>query len=253
MSIDGNIISTWSKWSEVREKQDHPARWCQINVELREVVIKIGPDGKPFPGDYSEIGLSLSIHGHAGNSPCQGYEMFSCADGKRRAMGSSGQLREELAEFFPEYAKYLPYHMNDTRPGCAHHDEWDVEAEIEIAPYHWTDKYYEMRKKAEFGKLSYEEYEKYRIITYAVEEACFGLYTPKHPDRLTQAGRDVLADGWIEAERREKKMAGWVKPEEHPDGLLTKQCPTCGYCYGTAWLYRPLPQDVIEWAKKGGK
>lgn len=40
-------------------------------------------------------------------------------------------------------------------------------------------------------------------------------------------------------------MLAWVLPSEHPDGLLTKPCPTCGYRYGTAWLYEPLPGDVI--------
>jgi len=30
-------------------------------------------------------------------------------------------------------------------------------------------------------------------------------------------------------------------------GLLCAPCPTCGYKYGTAWLYEAVPQDVIDW------
>lgn len=39
----------------------------------------------------------------------------------------------------------------------------------------------------------------------------------------------------------------WVRPEEHPDGLLTKPCPTCGYRYGSAWLHEDVPEDVIAY------
>lgn len=39
-------------------------------------------------------------------------------------------------------------------------------------------------------------------------------------------------------------MLVWVSPKEHPEGLLGKPCPTCGYKYGTAWLVDPLPVEI---------
>ena len=39
-------------------------------------------------------------------------------------------------------------------------------------------------------------------------------------------------------------MLVWV-PEKH-GGLLGKPCDTCGYRYGSRWLYEPLPLDVVE-------
>lgn len=41
-------------------------------------------------------------------------------------------------------------------------------------------------------------------------------------------------------------MLGWVRPSEHPAGLLGVPCPTCGYKYGTAWLTEPVPAEVLE-------
>jgi len=41
-------------------------------------------------------------------------------------------------------------------------------------------------------------------------------------------------------------MWAWITPEEHPNGLLAKPCPVCGYKYGTAWLEEKLPQEVID-------
>lgn len=44
----------------------------------------------------------------------------------------------------------------------------------------------------------------------------------------------------------EHKTSGCVRPEEHPEGELTKPCPMCGYKYGTAWHHKELPQSVID-------
>lgn len=45
-------------------------------------------------------------------------------------------------------------------------------------------------------------------------------------------------------------MRVWVNPKEHPQGLLGVPCPTCGYKYGTAWLYEPIPANVMEVIQK---
>ena len=37
----------------------------------------------------------------------------------------------------------------------------------------------------------------------------------------------------------------WVRPDEHPDGLLTKPCDECGYRYGTAWLTVEVPDEIL--------
>lgn len=44
-------------------------------------------------------------------------------------------------------------------------------------------------------------------------------------------------------------MLTWATRAEHPGGLLSFPCPTCGYKYGTAWLKREVPSDVVEWLR----
>jgi hypothetical protein len=44
----------------------------------------------------------------------------------------------------------------------------------------------------------------------------------------------------------ETKTLGWLKPEEHPDGLLCRPCPVCGYKYGSAWHSESVPDDVLN-------
>lgn len=45
--------------------------------------------------------------------------------------------------------------------------------------------------------------------------------------------------------RTESKGAGWVRPDEHPEGFLTKPCGVCGYKYGTAWKREEVPAEVV--------
>lgn len=46
-------------------------------------------------------------------------------------------------------------------------------------------------------------------------------------------------------------LLGWVRPAEHPSGLLGKPCPVCGYEYGTEWKTEELPDAVIEYIGAG--
>lgn len=47
--------------------------------------------------------------------------------------------------------------------------------------------------------------------------------------------------------RLNSKTLGWLNPDEHPDGILGKPCPVCGYQYGHAWQTEEVPQEVIDW------
>lgn len=65
---------------------------------------------------------------------------------------------------------------------------------------------------------------------------------PIDPDKPTTAyGRH------FEGQRSASwNLLGWIRPEEHPDGLLTRPCPECGYRYGTAWLSEDVPEDMLR-------
>jgi len=41
-------------------------------------------------------------------------------------------------------------------------------------------------------------------------------------------------------------MLVWIPRSEHPEGLLSHPCPTCGYKYGSAWLKEDVPGDVLD-------
>lgn len=47
----------------------------------------------------------------------------------------------------------------------------------------------------------------------------------------------------------ERKTLGWVKPSEHPDGLLTRKLRPDGPGYGSAWFREDVPADVLDFLR----
>lgn len=45
----------------------------------------------------------------------------------------------------------------------------------------------------------------------------------------------------------ERKTLGWLRHDEHPDGLLGRKLRPDGHAYGSAWIKRDIPDDVIQW------
>lgn len=66
------------------------------------------------------------------------------------------------------------------------------------------------------------------------------------------AKRDRLLEVWdrwhlngMNAACAHQRELGWTY-----DTHTGQKCPTCGYKIGTAWLYEPLPEDVIAFARE---
>lgn len=54
----------------------------------------------------------------------------------------------------------------------------------------------------------------------------------------------VYYAGYAEERERAGNLAYHRVDEEHPDGVLMKPCPTCGYRFGSEWLSEDVPADV---------
>lgn len=56
--------------------------------------------------------------------------------------------------------------------------------------------------------------------------------------------------GWeeIAKEKIDGKAKGWLY--ESQGGILGKPCPVCGYKYGSAWIYHPIPENDLQEIKK---
>lgn len=164
---------------------------------------------------------------------------------------SGGQNAAEvgrLAQSDPRTAKLLAiwncWHLNDSRAGCEHQRaEWNTAEPLEVVTYKLTGE--AQRKRAKLLESVAIGAAKGEPVMLDAEGRALILLTDWFRGRFSPPDADSPLSGCFEVRKRETRTAGCVRPEEHPRGLLGKKCDTCGYKYGAAWLYEPLPAEVL--------
>lgn len=247
-------------------------------IEFAKVVhpadenVSYNPDRTRFVPVFAKIQLSddgrLSISGVVGpreNGNCAGscgQIIISFKEYDKRGHLSLSELRPAsnwtrsmIRKFFDVWDRW---HLNDMSPMCEHQRAagWDSSKELTI--YHFRlrptvrDAIKNAKDRAEKAIKAGEvfipaDFETVYLnlrdrITHDKPELPEGLepyYIPNGP----QYNRDSYNRA------SETKTAGWVYESEHPEGLLSKPCPTCGYKYGSAWRKEDVPQDVIDFLR----
>ena len=175
-------------------------------------------------------------------------------------VGSCGQidmhLRDEVNQIDPApgwdaalltkfFEVWKEWHLNDTTPGCEHQTgpEWTPK---DVTLYHWrqTDAASAAKKAAETA--AGDALKAGTTFTPTAEQtrlACLPYslttHTPDAPEGYQAAQNTSYSSA------TETKKTNWLHEADHPDGYLSKPCPVCGYKYGSKWLKRDLPADVV--------
>lgn len=196
----------------------------------------------------------LRIHGVIGpmrNGNCYG-NCGQCIDEIRAGEPTEGWTPEMLQKFCDIWDKW---HLNDMRPYCQHQKElgWDKLAFQKVTLYNYviTEAARKQKKAAERAALEAlwqgqcftptKEQVKYASMPYRVAVPC--KLTGDALDNYEPVADTPPAGGGF----TEEKVLGWLSPDEHPDGLLDKPCPVCGYKYGHGWLQEEVPHEIIDW------
>jgi hypothetical protein len=186
---------------------------------------------------------------------------------------SCGQIREELTRFFPEYEPYFQYHLNDLNAGCTHQKNlgWGNKRDIALTAFDCTTIQLDVlnadlakqvaRKRAEWIDAKLASTPVTTLLRAAGLEAtiynieALASIGPLTANFLENGSKFV--DSFTQKLRKQvlaamQRMACDAIPDETFRSQIFKDslcapCPECGYRYGTAWLYEPLPQSVIDW------
>lgn len=181
-----------------------------------------------------------------------------------------GQCLDEIAEYVhtPEfleiYRLWKLYHLNDMHPECKHQAAagWREKAGRKVTLYHWrlTREVMKEQKAAEQAALSAlkagESFTPSPDQSF-ISRLSYSLTTPTEtpPEEIARyyEPKKPLYPG--DEGHTETKALGWLREDEHPEGLLSKPCPVCGYKYGHGWNYFPIPAEderIIEKLIKEG-
>ncbi len=205
----------------------------------------------------------------AANGELYGLDSEEKGDGKVLIGESWGQLTDVISDFFPEVKPLLPWHLNDMKPGCEHQDElgWGHGKTIALTADSLTP--------AQRDTIQVQLLKKYKtncdvafrmrwreITTMRSEAIAFiklhnggtcsvdqleHLMSKEKVFRVDQSQDLRSFDLWLKEDIRKD-----VKSEEF-DAAIYKDsigapCPTCGYRYGSEWLKRELPAEIVELA-----
>lgn len=203
-------------------------------------------------------------------------------DALRIAAEPGGRLLMTEHEIGALLTIWRAWHLNNMRPGCPHQvgPEWDTAKPITRKLYSIE---YDDRRRIERGsklaelsdsnpdaarlhfltlysirpnhwqEIADDEAEgiarRFEIVTEA-ESIPYANAVAKHAQGLPWRWKGKHRPSFYHPKppvmvRTETRAAGWVRHEEHPDGLLSKPCPVCGYKYGSAWRTEPLPAEVV--------
>ena len=163
--------------------------------------------------------------------------------------GWTKEMVQRLCDIWDEW------HLNDMRPYCQHQKAlgWDKLASKTVTLYNYklTQEAYckqEAAKRAAIQALKNgetftpsTEQAKYASLPYSITTSA----EISGEDAMNYEPKKPLYSG--DKGPTEVKMLGWLTPEEHPDGILGKPCPVCGYKYGHSWKMEKVPEDVIKW------
>lgn len=219
-----------------------------------ELNLGIGNDGAKYTVELElrrkKSASGLTVHLEPCDEVTEVSLTYRATFGRRDEAGDHGGAGvPSLPDYFPGSRRVRRlaeladrWHLNAMRAGCAHVACADVREVVEVVSYGLTTEAYHRRKKLQEEVSAAVA----RGEVPALDETDRALLVPEdwYRDRFEPPDADSPLSGCYEVKKRWTKARGWVRPEEHPRGLLDRPCATCGYAYGTAWLAEPLPSGV---------
>lgn len=193
----------------------------------------------------------LSMHGVIGpkrNGDCYG-SAGQCVDEIRNGNPDTGWTPEMIERLC---SIWETWHLNDLRPYCEHQKAlgWDKLAEQEVTLYNYELKNDLFAAQRVLKQTILNTIKCGRPFTPTEDQVYLlnlplSKQTPQPIDDPNYKPKTQLYAGDVAA--TETVKLGWTRQDKHPDGLLCKPCPVCGYKYGTAWRAEEVPQEVVRW------
>lgn len=165
--------------------------------------------------------------------------------------GIEGQIDETLAEAFPNNLHvqrivevWRKYHLNYMKAGCEHQHDWPTSTRVTV--WNWTLDVADPDMRAAHD-VERKAHATLRATGSAELDATSrALLSQPHQLMTITPDRPTYYKPAKFTPVTETKTLGWLRPDEHPDGLLCKPCDVCGYEYGSAWRYMPIPAAILD-------
>ena len=182
------------------------------------------------------------VIGLRSNGDC--YSCGQCYDEMRGGTLNEGWTADMLYYLLDTWQRW---HMNDMKPCCVHQTKWDSDKECKLYEYKIGD---DTRKRRD-----------------RLKESIHKMLLAGDSVQLSESQRRLLASSYFvntytdtapigyELYKSYTKHARELYPmdsdtkwgDKHPDGILAKPCPVCGYKWGSSWRAERIPDGVLQW------
>lgn len=170
-----------------------------------------------------------------------------------------GQCLDDIAPYMEGNAVFSEilrlwhlYHLNDMHPECEHQAAagWRAKASEKVTLYHWRLTHEAMNEQKAAEKAAITALRCGETFTPTIDQQFFANLEYALTTHTETPPADLVK--WYEPKKplfngdkghTETKILGHLRETDHPDGILSKACPVCGYRYGSAWKYFPIPAD----------
>lgn len=215
---------------------DNKQAYCRIYTEEKLCTLLDGTV------DTITVLHITGVVGPRSNGDC--YSAGQCYDTMRQGVANEGWTADSLYKLLDIWERW---HMNDTKPYCEHQRDWDGGKVCKLYEYKMSDDTRKRRDRLKESihnrlldgfnvRLSIDERKllgsKY-FVTTAVDTAPEGYELYKE---YTKRARELYP-----------LDSGVSYGDKHPDGILTKPCPVCGYKWGSSWRAERVPEEVLQW------
>lgn len=200
---------------------------------------------------YNEVEINLELKENE-----KGQLVFSASGSVWNARHTNiicgGQCLDDLLPYFKNnklfnkiYYLWQNYHLNDMHPECEHQHTlgWQdlAQKRIVLNIYKQTIDTITAKNKIERETMSRLKNGESVKLTDHEKEILNLEYEIKTDEPLKNN-----ISKYYEKKGTETKTLGWLREDEHKDGLLGRRCPVCDYVYGTSWKFFPIPQKDLE-------
>lgn len=172
------------------------------------------------------------------------YSAGQCYDYMRGGTPNEGWTADMLYYLLDTWQRW---HMNDMKAGCIHQARWDGGKECKLYEYKMGDDTYKRRSRLK------DSIHKMLLAGDAVQlsesqrRMLASSYFVKSADAVAPDGYELYKEYTKHARELYPMDSDSKWGDKHPDGILAKPCPVCGYKWGTQWRAEPVPAEVLQW------
>lgn len=182
------------------------------------------------------------VVGPRSNGDC--YSAGQCYDTMRQGVANEGWTADMLYKLLDIWQRW---HQNDMKPYCEHQRDWDGGKLCELYEYKMSD---DTRKRLDTLKESIHNrlLDGFNVRLSIDERTLLGSkYFVKTAVDTAPEGYELYKKYTMHARELYPMDSDTKWGDKHPDGILAKPCPVCGYRWGSSWRAERVPAEVLNW------